>query len=195
MPYTPNVPQGNQQIASTQPLIQQNFGFIQTDARVEHIFNGNTGPLAVPQAEGTHIQVSMPNQNLKGAGTLPSGTNGQIYVSSGQLIYNNNVGDFNVIQNLQRNGSVVIGPSPASATILPAGSYMGIVSVFRTSDNAYQFIQFWLNGATLVTNNMASGGTSAITLVLDGSNNLNLRNGSGSGNTFKYQIFYQVGAP
>jgi hypothetical protein len=191
MPYTNNVPQGNQQIASTQPLIQQNFGFIQTDARIEHIFNGNMGPLGAAQAEGTHIQASMPNQNLKGATALPTGTNGVFYVSSGQAIYNNGTTDFNMIQNLQRNGSIGAGITQ----ILAVGSYIGIVSAQLANANPpsrYAFFQFWLNAGVLSRVDSASGGGSDIDLTTAGGN-LQLVNNTGG--TVKYQIFYQVGAP
>lgn len=78
MAYTNNVPQGNQTIANSQPQIQANFGFIQTDLQVEHIFNGNT-PYGT-QAEGTHVQASMPNRSADPTGSPPSGTAGIYYV-------------------------------------------------------------------------------------------------------------------
>lgn len=79
MAYTNNVPQGNQQIASTQAPIQANFDFIQKAVGQEHFFpsNASNNP-----ALTYHMQASMPNQAL--LGSFPtSGTNGVYYVSSG----------------------------------------------------------------------------------------------------------------
>lgn len=192
MAYTNNVPQGNQQIATTQPLIQANFGYIQTDAQVEHIFNGNTGPLAVTQAEGTHIQASMPNQNLLAG--LPSGTDGAYYVHAGAPYFYDGTSNYKLTQNVYAAGSNTVAAG-TPFQILASGAYMGIVSAFQnTSPFRYQLLQFWMSGATLVSNEMASGGTSNITLQLDGSNNLQILNGSGSSQTIKWQIFYN-GAP
>lgn len=78
MTYTPNVPQGNQTIASTTDPIRNNFTFIQTDARVEHSFNANVPGLA----EGVHLKASMPNRALSPA--IPAGANGIYFVSSGR---------------------------------------------------------------------------------------------------------------
>lgn len=75
MTYTNNIPQGNQQIAQTQPLIQANFGFLKSSIEQEHNFNTTNA------AQTYHKQASMPNQALLAA--LPAGTNGVYYVSSG----------------------------------------------------------------------------------------------------------------
>ena len=80
MTYTNNVPQGNQTIAETQSLIQDNFGFLQTSLRQDHNFNG-LNPFGVQQ-EGTHIQVSMPNQSADPV-ALPTGCAGTYYVKGG----------------------------------------------------------------------------------------------------------------
>lgn len=77
MAYTNNVPQGSQLIPTTQPIIQANFGFLQTGLAVDHNF----------QAAGSgnnmyHNKASMPNQALSPA--LPAGTNGVYFVSSGK---------------------------------------------------------------------------------------------------------------
>lgn len=76
MVYTNNVPQGNQQIATTQPLIQANFGFLNTGLAVEHNFNA-----AGSGSDMYHLKASMPNLGLSPA--LPAGTSGVYFVSSG----------------------------------------------------------------------------------------------------------------
>ena len=80
MAYTNNVPQGNQQIATTQPIIQANFGFLQTGIGVEHNFNA-----AGSGSDMYHLKASMPNQALSPA--LPAGTNGTYFVSSGSPVF------------------------------------------------------------------------------------------------------------
>ena len=73
MPYNNNVPLANQSIASTQVPINNNFAFIQTDLRVDHVFNGNT-----PGAEGTHHQCQMAGQGSPPS--LLAGSLGAYYV-------------------------------------------------------------------------------------------------------------------
>jgi hypothetical protein len=75
MVYTNNVPQGNQTVAFTQPLIQANFGFLQDAIGLEHVFDP-TDPLNT-----AHQHASMPNQ--PDPVTLPPGTNGQYYINGG----------------------------------------------------------------------------------------------------------------
>lgn len=79
MSYTSNVPQATQTIAATQPLIQDNFGYIQTTQRVEHQWNG--GPNG-GQADGTHLKCSMPDLSIPPV--LPAGTTGMYYVEAGE---------------------------------------------------------------------------------------------------------------
>jgi hypothetical protein len=81
MPYDNNVPLVTQTIAQTTGPIHDNFAFIQTQQQVEHIFNGNT-PFG-PQAEGTHIVTSMPNQTVDPS-SLPAGCAGIYYVLNNQ---------------------------------------------------------------------------------------------------------------
>ncbi len=77
MPYTPNVPQANEQIADTQVPILQNFEYIQTTMQVEHQWNG--GPNVTPTPDGTHLQVSMPAQ--ASPSVLPAGISGIFYTT------------------------------------------------------------------------------------------------------------------
>lgn len=80
MAYTNNVPQGNQQIATTQPLIQANFGFLGTGIAQEHNFNSaGTGN------DMYHLKASMPDLGV--APTLPAGTTGMYYVEGGEGRY------------------------------------------------------------------------------------------------------------
>ncbi len=87
MAYTSNVPQGNQQIATTQPTIQANFGFIPAAFSAEHNFNASGDG-----SDTYHKFTSMPNQADPSA--LPAGTNGQYYVSGGVPKFYNTVANF-----------------------------------------------------------------------------------------------------
>lgn len=76
MPYDDNTPLPNQTVAQTTDPIRNNFKFIQTDFRAEHVFNGSPGG----QQEGTHLQASMPN--IVDPAALPTGKKGIYYVRS-----------------------------------------------------------------------------------------------------------------
>lgn len=102
MPYDNNVPQPQQTIAFTQPLINANFAFIQADAQVEHSFNGT--PVGV--AEGVHLRASMPNQADPVA--LPTGTNGMYYVNAGGPKYYNGT-DAYIIQTTPLFQNILTG--------------------------------------------------------------------------------------
>lgn len=79
MAYNNNVPLGSQTIAYTTDPIRNNFAFLQTGIGLEHNFD------ATDATKMYHTQVSMPD--LGGAPVLPSGTNGLLYLVSGELRY------------------------------------------------------------------------------------------------------------
>lgn len=141
MTYDNTVPQGNQQIATTQPIIQGNFDFIQTDLQVEHIFNGNT-PFGA-QAEGTHLQASMPNQTVDPS-SKPSGTAGIYYVKGGVPKFYNTAANFIAMGTKQMVPfNAAINNIPAStavpASIIPATNLQGYMALYRsaTAGGAY----------------------------------------------------------
>lgn len=75
MTYLNNIPQGNQTIASSQPQIQGNFGFIQTSLQTDHHFNDAFA------TEGVHKQTTL--ANIADPGALPAGCNGIYYMAGG----------------------------------------------------------------------------------------------------------------
>lgn len=81
MTYYNNIPQGNQRISTTQPLIQSNFGYIDTAMKVDHAWNGNE---INGQADGTHQKISLPNQGADIA-ALPTGIDTIMYAIGGNL--------------------------------------------------------------------------------------------------------------
>lgn len=90
MTYTNNVPQGNQQISTTQPLIQANFAYLQNSIGQEHNFD------ATDATKTYHKLASMPNQALSPA--LPSGTNGVYFVNSGLAYFYDGTTNFQLSQ-------------------------------------------------------------------------------------------------
>lgn len=89
MAYTQNVPLGNQQIATTQPIIESNFQFLQADLGVEHNFNASGSA-----NDMYHLKASMPNIASPPSGP-PAGTNGMYYVQGGEARFINNAGKVN----------------------------------------------------------------------------------------------------
>jgi hypothetical protein len=126
MPYTNNVPQANQTIASTTTPIRNNFAFIQTDAQVEHSFNGNS-----IQAEGTHLKASMGNIALSPA--LPSGTNGTYFVSGGKAYFYDGTTNFLLSSTFPVNAAVNF--NGISGAVIR--SSFNVASVVRNSTGKY----------------------------------------------------------
>jgi hypothetical protein len=118
MAYTDNVPQANQQIAATQPLIQANFGFLETGIGTEHNFNDSGSG-----SDMYHLQASMPNQS--DPGSLPAGTNGLYYVSGGLPKYYNGTAYFlqtGALAQTVLTGTVALTTSAANVVTIPANS-------------------------------------------------------------------------
>lgn len=120
MAYTQNVPQANQQIATTQPIIEANFQFMQTGVGQEHNFN--------PAGSGSdmyHTQASMPNK-LVDPVALPMGTNGMYYVKGGvPKFYNGNAFEIQITQlfQFQTGGSILLdNVTPVTVFTMPANS-------------------------------------------------------------------------
>ncbi len=82
MAYTANVPQANQQISATQAPILGNFTYINTAMQEDHAWNGNE---INSQADGTHQQISLPNQPADITGALPTGIKAIEYCIGGNL--------------------------------------------------------------------------------------------------------------
>lgn len=123
MVYTPTVPQATQTIAFTQPLIQDNFGFIQTDAQVEHSFNGNV----FGQAEGTHLKVSMPDRALSPA--VPAGCTGVWFnAASAPFFFDTNSGLNWQLNSWERvlGGTFTSGASFSNISAIPANK-VGVI--------------------------------------------------------------------
>lgn len=183
MAYDNNVPQATQTIAQTQPIINENFAFLDDAIDQEHNFD-------VTDATKTyHKQASMPNQADPVA--LPAGTDGMYYVNGGLPKFYNGTA-YSLIGNVQVTTGSANVSAGATVNILGAGDFMGLVSVFRGPiTNKYELFQFDKVGGSLLANNaMASGGTSQIILQIDGSDNLQIKNNDSLNRPFRWQVFY-----
>lgn len=122
MAYTNNVPQGSQQIASTQAPIEANFNFLQQAIGQEHNFAMNaTDPTAT-----YHLQASMPLK-VTDPVALPIGTNGIYYVGSdGGPKYFNAFGAFKIqtagVFQLSQAGTVNLTTSYTNVVTIPVNS-------------------------------------------------------------------------
>jgi hypothetical protein len=149
MAYTNNMPLVNQQIATTQPLIEGNFNFLQTGLGLEHNFNTfGTGN------DMYHLKASMPN--LAGPETLPVGTNGMYYVLGGLPKFVN-VGGVKFIQTSPSSttmqsyltGLVALSVGVTPIVAIPNNA-VGTFYIFNTTSTAaYSLGQFVTSGGIL----------------------------------------------
>lgn len=120
MAYTNNTPQATQTIAFTQPLIENNFMFLDTGIGTEHNFNASgTG------SDMYHLQASMPNLSGGDPIALPAGTNGEYYVLGGVPKFYNTSAQFiqlNPVTSSSLTGTVSLSTVNTTVATLPANS-------------------------------------------------------------------------
>jgi hypothetical protein len=190
-----DVPQANQQIASTQQPIEDNFLFLQTAIAVDHGF------VTTDPTQTFHKQATMPNQGLM-SGSLPVGTAGRYYVFNGAPYFYNGL-NYNLITQpggppFIKQGAVNLA-NGASAIILPFSSsgYLGSLFVIQqTSPSTFgQTFSFEItssgSGSTLIINPPANTSPN-FTLSLDGSKNLIITSTNSYTTSFLYQSFYSL---
>jgi hypothetical protein len=112
--YTPNVPQETQTIAFTQPLIENNFIYINTAMKIDHAWNGNE---IASQADGSHQKISFPNQPANITGALPTGISAIMYAIGGNIFSWN--GAKRPVSGITVTGSNTFNTSPVSIATLP----------------------------------------------------------------------------
>lgn len=115
MTYTPNTPQATQTIAFTQPLILNNFDYIDTSMKVDHAWNGNE---IDSQADGSHQKISLPNQPTDITGALPTGIASIAYATGNNLFAWN--GSKQVLSGISGTGTLAITTTPQSVGTIPA---------------------------------------------------------------------------
>jgi hypothetical protein len=120
MAYTANVPQANQQISATQAPILGNFTYINTAMQEDHAWNGNE---INSQADGTHQQISLPNQPADITGALPTGIANIEYCIGGNLYSWNGT-----------NKQIVSGRVVSGAVALPFNVATNLTGVVLPND-------------------------------------------------------------
>lgn len=185
MAYTNNVPQGNQQIATTQPIIQANFGFLQTSIGTEHNFN------ALGIGDDTyHLKCSMPNQ--ADPGSLPAGTNGQYYVNGGLPKFYNGTASFIQLSGKTYTiltGTVALTTSATTVTAVPANT-VGTYWIIPTSvgvQNASAQGTYVSSNSTIQLGETSDPG---ITVSRSGLNIQARVDSSGNAENYKYLVMY-----
>lgn len=123
MTYTPNTPQATQTIAFTQPLIQDNFTYVNTAMRVNHTWNGNQ---ISTEANGSHQRLDFPNQ-LADISSLPTGVAAVVYSIGGNLYSYN--GAKRPVSGVSVSATVNITTAPATLATLPNDCH-GFVTVW-----------------------------------------------------------------
>lgn len=195
MVYTNNVPQGNQQIATTQPIIQANFDYIQKAVGQEHNFVANdTDP-----THTYHLQASMPNR-ADPVG-LPVGTNGMYYFSAGlPKVFISGLGaqflSFGATTSQVFNGTLTIaGTTTTNISPTINGTISGIILTYR-DDGKYSFDTFVQNAAVTgspITNSINSDSANAPFAVWNGTS-LAIHNGTSSSHTFHFIGWFTASA-
>ena len=122
MTYTNNTPQATQTIAFTQPLIENNFLYIDTAMKVDHAWNGNE---INSQADGSHQKISLPNQPTDIVGALPTGISSIMYAIGGNIFSWN--GAKRPVSGVSTSGTVTLQPSGAIGSV--ANDCIGFVMV------------------------------------------------------------------
>src|SRR5690348_384045 len=86
MTYDNNVPQAQQTIAFTQPLINTNFAVLATEQKVNHTWTDVSGSNAIAgEADGSHQKLHMPAQVADITGALPTGITAIQYAKDNAL--------------------------------------------------------------------------------------------------------------
>lgn len=159
MVYTSNVPQANQAIATTQPIIQANFGFLAASIGQEHNFNA-----AGSGTDTYHLQASMPN-NGSDPPALPGLLRGVYYVF-GSLPKFANASGTNYIQLSKVPYSTLTGTvniTSTAATLvsaIPANS-VGQFFIFKKGGSNTASVSSASGTFVTDTNSMNTGTTSA----------------------------------
>lgn len=154
MAYTNNTPQANQQIATTQPLILDNFGFLATGLAVDHNFNA-----AGSGSDLYHNKASMPSNALSPA--LPVGTVGAYFVNGTDARYYDGTNNwFLNLWTVVEKGTVALGSTGSWVTVgssIPQNQ-IGVIYLYQAAGG----FNVCVSGQFLTT---AAPGTKAYTFL------------------------------
>lgn len=177
MSYTNNVPQANQTIAFTQPLIQANFTYIDTAMKVDHAWNGNE---INSQADGTHQKISLPNQPTDITGALPTGISSIIYAIGGNIFAWN--GGKRPISGVAVSGTVNLTLAGNSIATLPNECH-GFVTVWAGNNLvnlAASYAFFMVGGVGYFQQSVQPVGSQTTIVISITGNTLNIARASGT---------------
>lgn len=154
-----DVPLGNQRISATQPLIRNNFQFIEDDFQEDHVFNGNV----VGQQEGTHQKMSL--KGIAEPVALPTGCNAiaylgvdnqlKLYRGAGIQTRNLSVYSISAAVNFNGVGGVSIRSS-YNCTVTRQGN--GLYTITYTNPLAFDDYIVQINVMRQGSNNQGWGG-------------------------------------
>lgn len=164
MTYTPNVPQGNQQISTTQPYILGNFGYIDTAMKVNHTWNGNA---VSTEAPGSHQRLDMPNRATDIA-VLPTGIDAVMYAKDGNLFSYN--GAKCPVSGVAISGTITLTTTLQTIATLP-NECNGYVTIWTgTAKNSASLAFFMVGGVGYVQQIQQSIGTQPpVAIAISGS--------------------------
>lgn len=181
MAYDNTVPQANQQISASQPIIQGNFNFLESAIGQEHNFDTSD------PTKTYHKQASMPNEADPVA--LPAGTNGIYYVNGGEpKFYDGTTNWFLALSQI--SGGVNSGTKTINGSGLfnffNTGSSVSAGLIFlipttKSPGDVYFFGTYGVNGVALRVSNIAS---SHMDVFANGGGNLAAQINSGSPSSY-----------
>lgn len=143
MAYLANIPQPSDQIASSQPEILGNFGYIQTTERIDHAWAGSG---IAGSIDGTHQKLSMPNQALDITSLGATGCALIQYAIGGNLFTWNGVK--NPLSGFSSTADPTLTGTYASIITVPADC-IGVIMFVPTLSGTVQFFPFYSKGGTL----------------------------------------------
>lgn len=151
MVYNNNVPQAQQTIAFTQPIINTNFATIALEQKVNHTFTDTSGSNAIAgEADGSHQKLNFPNQLADITGALPTGIADIAYAKGGSLFAWDGTTK-QPVSGVTKQGSVALVTSvPVTIATLPT-QCIGMVVLTNSSGSftmCYPFMTFLDGTAT-----------------------------------------------
>ena len=186
--YTPNTPQATQTIAFTQPLIEDNFTYIDTAMKVNHTWNGNQ---ITTEAVGSHQRLDMPNLGGDIA-SLPTGINAVMYAIGGNIFSYN--GAKRPVSAISGTGSLTVTTTGQSVATIP-NDCVGFIVVQAQNlifpiACAYSFMT--IAGTGYAQQSVVAVGSQTTIAISAASNNLTIQRGVSSGTDYvaKYKYIY-----
>jgi len=185
MTYTPNTPQGNQQIAATQIPILNNFTYINTAMKIDHAWNGNE---IGGQADGSHQKISLPNQATD-ISSLGTGIASVMYSIGGNIFSYN--GTKRPVSGVSGTGTVFIQNSFTTVFMIPADCFGHVLFSQPGTGSATVFTFFSVASVVYISYLSSAVITGFTTLnLINNSLNLQVNRANGVNYTSTYKYIY-----